>query len=58
MVGCSEDFFCGKDFDTILAILRSYNFDANASKVTETIAWDEKDDHKCSFCVIVCIATA
>ena len=40
MIACSEDCFCGKDFDAIFAILRSYNYDAIASKVIEMIARD------------------
>ena len=40
-----EDFLCEDDFDTFLAIFRSYGSGANGSQTVEKIAADEKDYH-------------
>ena len=55
MLACSEDFLCGEDFDNVLAIFRSYRYGANAFEAFEKIAIDEKDNHKCSLSVKVCL---
>ena len=54
---CSENFFCGDDFDAALAIFCSYHYGENASEGVEKITADEKDDYKCSLCVMVWIVT-
>ena len=56
MAAWSGDFLCGDDFDAVLAIFRSYRHSGNACEAVENIATDEKDYHKTSLCVIVCIA--
>ena len=53
--GC---FLYGDYFDTVLVIFCSYCYDGNTSEKVEKIAIGEKDYHKCSLYVIVCIATA
>ena len=59
MIACSEDFHCGDDFDAVLALFRSSGYGENISEVVGKITTDEeKDYHKCSLCVIVCIAIA
>ena len=40
---CIEDVPCGYDFDCVLAILRSYGYDTNASEAVEKITLDEKN---------------
>ena len=40
-----------------LMLFRSYRYSANTSEAIEAMAIDEKDYHKCSLCVTVCIAT-
>ena len=57
MAAFSEDFLCGDDFDAVLEIFRSYRYSANASEADDKVAIDEKNYHKCSLCVTVCIAT-
>ena len=42
--------------DPVLAIFQPYGYGANTPEGVEEIAADEKDCHKCSLCVIVCIA--
>ena len=56
MATCSEDFYCGDDFDAVLAIFSSYRYDANTTEAVEKISEDENDYQKCSLCVIVCLA--
>ena len=56
MATWSEDFLCGDNSDAVLAIFRSHRYDANASEAVEKSTVDEKDYHKCSLCVTVCIA--
>ena len=46
MAACSEDFYCGDDFDVVLAIFRSYSWGANASEAVRKISSDEKDYRK------------
>ena len=58
MTACREDFLCGDDSDAALVISRSYSYSANASEAVEKITTDEKDYHKCSLCLKVCITTA
>ena len=55
----NEDFLSENDFKVVLAILCCYDYGANSSGAVKRIASDEKDYHKCFFCVIVCcLATA
>ena len=35
---CSEDFYCGDDFDAVLAIFSSYRYDANTTEAVEKIS--------------------
>ena len=58
MAVCCEDFLCGDDVDPVLVISRFYRYGANTSEAVERISTSEKDDHKRSLCVTVCIATA
>ena len=57
MTTSSDDFYCGDDFCAALANFRSYRYGVNSSETVEKIARVEKDYHKCSLCVTVCIAT-
>ena len=57
MTVCSDDFLFADDFGAVLVIPRSLHYNASASKTAEEIARSEKDCHKCSLCVIICIAT-
>lgn len=59
MAACSEGIHCGHYFDTALAISHSHCYDKDTSEAEaiEKISADEKDDHKYSLCIIVCIAT-
>ena len=58
MAACSDDFYCGDDFDAALAIFRFYRYGVNVSEAVQKIATDEKVYHKCSLYLIVCIAIA
>ena len=58
MAACSKYFHCGDDFDAVLAIFCSYCYGENASEPVAKIATDEKDYHKCSSCVLLCIIIA
>ena len=58
MAFSSADFHCRDDFDAVLVIFCSYHYDVNASEVDARITTDEKDYHKCSLPIIICIATA
>ena len=42
MAAGSEDFLCGDDFVSVLAIFRSGWYGANASEAVEKIATEEK----------------
>ena len=52
MAAFSEDFLSEDDFEPVLVIFCSYDYDTNASEAVEKIAADEKDYHKCSLCCI------
>ena len=54
MSACSKGFHCD-DFDAALVIFSSVRYGANACEAAQKITADEKDDHRCSLCVIVCI---
>ena len=51
---CSTNMFSENNFEVVLTTLRCYGYDANASGAVQKIATSQKDDHKCSSCVIVC----
>ena len=47
-------FSCSYNYNWLLAILDNDNvMTANDSEVVPKIPKDEKDDHKCSLCIIV-----
>ena len=52
--GFGEELLSENDFKAVLATSCCYDYGANASEAVQKIATDEKDCHKCSFCVIVC----
>ena len=41
------------DFEAVLITFGCYDYGANASEAVQKIGTDQKDDQKCSFCVIV-----
>ena len=51
---CFEEFLSENDFEAVLDTFSCYDYGANASEAVEKIATDQKDDQKCSLCVIVC----
>ena len=53
MATVGEDSLSGDDFEAVLAIFSCYDYDANAFKAVEKITTNEKDNRKCSLCVIV-----
>ena len=57
MATVGEDSLSGDDFEAVLAIFSCYDYGANASESVEEITTDEKDNRKCSLCVIVCCIT-
>ena len=57
MAACNECFHCD-EFDAVLANFCSYQYGANAAEVVEKITTDERDYHKCSLCVTICIVIA
>ena len=57
MATVGEDSLSGDDFEAVLAIFSCYDYDANAFKAVEEITTNEKDNRKCSLCVIVCYIT-
>ena len=52
--GFCEELLSENDFETVLANLYSCDYGANASEAVQKISTDQKDDQKCSSCVIVC----
>ena len=42
------------DFEAVLVTFCCYDYGVNASEAVQKIATDQKDNHKCSSCVIVC----
>ena len=53
-VAFCEELLCENDFEAVLATFCCYDYGANASEAVQIIATDQKDYHKCSYCVIVC----
>ena len=58
MTTVGEDSISGDDFEAVLAIFSCYGYGSNAFKAVEEITTNEKDNRKCSLCVIVCSITA
>ena len=52
--GFCEKLLGEKDFEAVLATLCCYDYAADVSEAVQTIATDQKDNHKCSSCVVVC----
>ena len=52
--GSCDELLSENDFEAVLATFCCYDYGANASEAVPKIATDQKDDHKCSSCVIVC----
>ena len=57
MTTVGEDSISGDDFEAVLAIFSCYGYGSNAFKAVEEITTNEKDNRKCSLCVIVCYIT-
>ena len=58
MATVGEDSLSGDDFEVVLAIFSCYDYGANAFESVKEITTDEKNNRKCSLCVIVCCITA
>ena len=52
--GFCEELLSENDFEAVLATFCCYDCGANTSEAVQKIDTDQKDDHKCSSCVIVC----
>ena len=49
-----EELVSENDFEAVLATFCYYDYGAKASEAVQKIATDQKEYHKCSFCVIIC----
>ena len=52
--GFCEELLSENDFEAAFANLCCYDYGANASEAVQNIVTNQKDDNKCSLCVIVC----
>ena len=52
--GFCEELISENDFEAVLATFFCTDNSANASEAAQKIVTDQKDDHMCSSCVIVC----
>ena len=50
-----EELLSEKDFEAVLATFCCYEYGANASEAVQNISTEQKDYHKRSSCVIVCL---
>ena len=53
--GFCEELLSENDFEAVLATFYCYDYGANASEAVQKIATNQKDYHKSSSCVTICL---